>query len=89
MQLSPDITLTLVADDFNGYEITTHSALGASFISAHLPQRTEMLSAAQARLHHRVSGEQRASSPNPVDWSSALILAIIPYKEHHRERTYV
>lgn len=36
MHIKPDITLTLTRDDFDGYRLTTQTAFGASFISAHL-----------------------------------------------------
>lgn len=54
MKLDPDITLTLLTDDFDGYGIMTHSSLGASFIKAYLPTHdsapSEAVTARQARL---------------------------------------
>jgi hypothetical protein len=47
-----DITLTLVTDAFDTYRVTSHSALGASFISVHVPGDTpeRALSATDAKL---------------------------------------
>ncbi len=51
MKTPPDIVLTLVGDDFDGYRVKAGSEHGAAFISAHLPNHTPetLIPAAEAR----------------------------------------